>query len=205
MLIVCLDLEGVLVPEIWIAVAERTGIEGLRLTTRDVADYDALMRHRLQILDERDLRLPAITDVIDGIEPMPGAREFLDGLRARHQVVILSDTYYEFAQPLMRKLGWPTLLCHRLTVTDDGRITGYRLRQKDPKRMAVRALKSLQFRTIAAGDSYNDVPMLDEADVGFFFAAPANVRRDHPQFPGVQTYAELRGLIDARADALLRG
>jgi phosphoserine/homoserine phosphotransferase len=205
MLIVCLDLEGVLVPEIWIAVAERTRIEGLRLTTRDVADYDVLMQHRLQLLAAHDLRLPAITDVIDGIEPLAGAQQFLDALRAHYQVVILSDTYYEFAQPLMRKLGWPTLLCHRLTVAPGGAITGYRIRQKDPKRMAVRALKSLSFRTIAAGDSYNDIPMLDEADAGFFFRAPERVRMEHPRFPATEDYATLRARIDERAAALLGG
>jgi phosphoserine/homoserine phosphotransferase len=161
--IAALDLEGVLVPEIWINVAERTGIDALRATTRDIPDYDELMRQRLGILDEHDLRLPAIQEVIAGLGPLDGALEFTTWLRERFQLVILSDTFYEFAAPLMRQLGWPTLLCHRLESDGDGRVTGYRLRQKDPKRQAVSALQALNYRVIAAGDSYNDTTMLGQA------------------------------------------
>lgn len=180
--IVCLDLEGVLVPEIWINFAERTGIEALRATTRDIPDYDVLMKQRLRILDEHGYGLPDIQAVIDEMGPMDGAREFVDWLRERFQVVILSDTFYEFAQPLMRQLGWPTLLCHKLEVNEEGRITDYILRQKDPKRMAVKAFHSLTYRVIAAGDSYNDTTMLAEADAGILFHAPQNVIDEFPQF-----------------------
>ncbi|MDD9938950.1 MAG: bifunctional phosphoserine phosphatase/homoserine phosphotransferase ThrH [Myxococcales bacterium] len=191
MRIVCLDLEGVLIPEVWINVAERTGIEELRLTTRDIPDYDELMTRRLGILDEHGLGLPRIQEVIDTMEPLPGARAFIDGLRAEYQVVILSDTFYEFAEPFMRKLGWPTLFCHSLEVDASGRITAYRLRQEDPKRKAVQALKGLNFRTVASGDSYNDTTMLEEADAGILFRAPDNVIEEFPQFPHVQEYADL--------------
>lgn len=190
--IVCLDLEGVLVPEIWINFAERTGIEALRATTRDIPDYDVLMKQRLRILDEHGYGLPDIQAVIDEMGPMDGAREFVDWLRERFQVVILSDTFYEFAQPLMRQLGWPTLLCHKLEVNEEGRITDYILRQKDPKRMAVKAFHSLTYRVIAAGDSYNDTTMLAEADAGILFHAPQNVIDEFPQFPAVHTYEELK-------------
>jgi phosphoserine/homoserine phosphotransferase len=190
--IACLDLEGVLVPEIWIAFAERTGIESLRATTRDIPDYDVLMKQRLRILDEHKLGLPDIQDVIAGIEPLAGAVEFVDWLRERFQVVILSDTFYEFAAPLMRQLGWPTLLCHRLEADDGGRLVDYRLRQANPKRQAIVAFKSLYYRTIAAGDSYNDTTMLAEADAGILFHAPDNVIREFPQFPAVHTYADLK-------------
>ena len=195
MRIVCLDLEGVLIPEVWISVAERTAIPELRLTTRDIPDYDVLMKRRLGILDQHGLGLPKIQEVIDGMQPMPGAREFLDQLRERYQVVILSDTFYEFAAPFMRKLGWPTLFCHSLEVEAGGRIANYRLRQKDPKRHAVRALRGLNFRTVAAGDSYNDTTMLAEADAGILFRAPENVVREFPQFPLVETYAALEAEI----------
>jgi phosphoserine/homoserine phosphotransferase len=191
--IACLDLEGVLVPEIWISFAERTGIEELRLTTRDVPDYDALMTRRLSILAENDLGLPDIQEVIGGMSPLPGAQEFLDWLRERTQVVVLSDTFYQFAAPLMRQLGWPTLLCHRLEIGEGGRVLGYRLRQKDGKRMAVRAFQQLNFRVIAAGDSYNDTSMLAEADVGILFRPPDNVIEEFPQFPVTRSYDELRG------------
>ena len=189
--IVTLDLEGVLVPEIWIAVAEQTGIDALRRTTRDEPDYDVLMRYRLDLLDEHGLTLSKIQDVIGGLEPLPGAADFLTALRERTQVVILSDTFEEFARPLMRQLGWPTLMGHRLVVTDD-RIVDYRLRIADPKRRAVEAFQSLNFRVIAAGDSYNDTTMLTEADAGILFRAPDNVIREFPQFPSVKEYAELR-------------
>lgn len=193
--IVCLDLEGVLVPEIWINFAERTGIDELRATTRDIPDYDVLMKQRLRILDEHGYGLPDIQAVIDQMGPMEGAREFLDWLRERFQVVILSDTFYEFAQPLMRQLGWPTLLCHKLEVNADGRITDYKLRQKDPKRMSVKAFHSLQYRVIAAGDSYNDTTMLAEADAGFLLHAPQNVIDEFPQFPAMNNYEELKQAI----------
>ena len=195
----CLDLEGVLIPEIWLAVAARTGIDELRLTTRDVANYDELMQHRLRILDREGLKLPFIQEVIATLEPLAGAAAFLDRMRQHHQIAILSDTFYEFAMPLMPKLGMPTLLCHRLEVDEAHRITGYRLRQVDPKRMAVRAFHSMQYRVVAAGDSYNDVPMLEEADAGIFFGAPDNVRRDHPQFADTTTYEDLGARIDAAA------
>jgi phosphoserine/homoserine phosphotransferase len=197
MLIVCLDLEGVLIPEVWINVAERTGIAELRLTTRDIPDYDVLMRRRLGILDQHGLGLRQIQEVIETMEPMPGALEFLDGLREQFQIVILSDTFYEFAKPFMRKLGWPSLFCHSLEVDAAGRITDYHLRQADPKRHAVRALRSLNFQTVAAGDSYNDTSMLAEADAGILFRAPANVIREFPQFPQVETYDALAGEISA--------
>ncbi|HPE74274.1 MAG TPA: bifunctional phosphoserine phosphatase/homoserine phosphotransferase ThrH, partial [Candidatus Competibacter sp.] len=178
----CLDLEGVLVPEIWINVAERTGIEALRLTTRDIPDYDQLMRQRLGLLDQHGLKLSDIQRVIADMGPVEGAREFLEWLRERFQVVILSDTFYEFAVPLMRQLGWPTLFCHRLEVVDD-RVVNYVLRQADGKRRAVHAFHSLDFRVIAAGDSYNDTAMLAEAETGILFRPPQNVIDEFPQFP----------------------
>ncbi len=188
----CLDLEGVLVPEIWIDFAERTGIDALKATTRDIPDYNQLMQQRLRLLDEHGLKFDDIQAVIAGMAPMPGAVEFLDWLRERFQVVILSDTFYEFSQPLMRQLGWPTLLCHRLEIADDGRVTNYHLRQKDPKRCAVKAFHDLQYRVIAAGDSYNDTTMLAEADAGILFKAPANVIQEFSQFPAVHEYADLQ-------------
>ncbi len=197
--IVCLDLEGVLIPEVWINFAERTGIPELRLTTRDLPDYDKLMRQRLRILDDHKLGLREIQEVISGMDPMPGAREFLDQLRLEYQVIILSDTFYEFGMPLMRKLGQPTLFCHKLEVGADGRIVNYRLRQADPKRRAVQALKGLNFRTVAAGDSYNDTSMLGEADAGILFCAPENVVREFPHFPLTQTYDELAAEIGKAA------
>ena len=191
---VTLDLEGVLVPEIWIAVAERTGIEALRRTTRDEPDYDVLMRYRLGLLAEHGLTLGLIQEVIGGLEPMAGARAFLDELREVTQVVILSDTFGEFAQPLMRKLGWPTILCHRLVVTE-GRVTGYELRQPNQKQEAVRAFQGLNYRVIAAGDSFNDTTMLGQADAGFLFHAPASIRAQFPQFPAFEEYGELMAAI----------
>ena len=190
--IVCLDLEGVLVPEIWINVAERTGIAALRRTTRDEPDYDKLMRGRIAILDEHKLGLPDIQAVIGTMAPLDGALEFLDWLRNRTQVVILSDTFAEFAQPLMRKLGWPTLFCNSLDVEASGRVAGYRLRIEDGKRRAVEALRAIAFRIVAAGDSYNDTSMLKAADAGILFRPPANVVADFPQFPVTTTYDELR-------------
>jgi phosphoserine/homoserine phosphotransferase len=195
---VVLDVEGVLVPEIWIAVAERTGIEELRRTTRDEPDYDVLMRGRLELLREHDLTMSLVADVIAGLEPLPGAREFLDELRGRTQVVLLSDTFEQFAAPLMAQLGRPTILCHRLVVADD-RITGYRLRMIDQKREAVHAFRGLHYRVVAAGDSYNDTSMLLAADVGFLFHAPDNVRREFPQFTALDTYDEL---LDHLVEAL---
>ena len=197
MRIVCLDLEGVLIPEVWINVAERTGIAELRLTTRDIPDYDVLMRQRLGILDQHGLGLAKIQEVIASMEPLPGAKACLDALRERYQVIILSDTFYEFAAPFMRKLGLPTLFCHSLEVEAGGRIAGYRLRQPDPKRKAVQALRGLNFQVVAAGDSYNDTTMLAEAHAGILFRAPENVIRDFPGFPHVESYDALRSQIDA--------
>ena len=194
--IVTLDLEGVLVPEIWIAVADATGIEALRRTTRDEPDYDVLMRYRLDLLAEHDLSLDRIQEVIGGLSPLPGAAAFLDELRSRTQVLILSDTFEEFAQPLMRQLGWPTILCHHLVV-DEGRITGYRLRMPDPKRAAVLALQGLNYRVVAAGDSYNDTSMLLAADAGFLFHAPPTVVAEFPQLPALDGYGELLDVLVA--------
>jgi phosphoserine / homoserine phosphotransferase len=199
--IACLDLEGVLVPEIWINVAERTGIAALRRTTRDEPDYDKLMRGRLEILDQHQLKLRDIQNVIDGMQPLDGGLAFLDWLRSRVPVVILSDTFYQFAAPLMRKLGNPTLFCHSLEVSADDRITGYRLRLADGKRKAVEALRALQFRTVAAGDSYNDTSMLAAADAGILFKPPANVIADFPHFPVTTTYAELQAAFVAASVA----
>jgi phosphoserine/homoserine phosphotransferase len=190
--IAALDLEGVLVPEIWIAFAEKTGISELRATTRDIPDYDVLMKQRLRILDEHKLGLPDIQDVIAGIKPLDGALDFVNWLRDRFQVVILSDTFYEFAMPLMKQLSYPALLCHKLETDDKGRVVNYRLRQANPKRQAVVALKSLYYRVIATGDSYNDTTMLAEADAGILFHAPDNVIREFPQFPAVHTYGDLK-------------
>ncbi len=198
--IICLDLEGVLVPEIWINFAERTGIEALKATTRDIPDYNELMTQRLSILKEHDLGLPDIQKVIDGMGPMEGAREFLDSLREQFQVIILSDTFYEFANPLMRQLGWPTLFCHKLGVESDGTVSDYFLRQVDPKRKSVIALRSLNYRIIAAGDSYNDTTMLAEADAGILFNAPQNVIDEFPQFPVTKTYEELKRVIEGASN-----
>jgi phosphoserine/homoserine phosphotransferase len=190
--IACLDLEGVLVPEIWIAFAEKTGIEALKKTTRDEPDYDVLMRYRLDILREHGLGLNEIQEVIATLEPLPGAIDFVDWLRERFQVVILSDTFYEFASPLMKQLGYPTLLCHKLETAEDGTVIDYHLRQVNPKRQAVVGFKSMYYRTIAAGDSYHDTTMLAEADAGILFHAPENVIAEFPQFPAVQTFADLK-------------
>ncbi len=202
MQVVCLDLEGVLIPEIWIAFAERTGIDAFRRTTRDEPDYDRLMRYRLDLLRRHGLKLADIQDVIGGMAPMEGAKDFLDDLRARYQVIILSDTFYEFADPLMRQLGRPTLFCHRLEVDADGFVADYRLRQPDQKRRAVEALKGLNFQVIAAGDSYNDTAMLAAADAGFLIHPPPAIAAQFPQFPALSSYAELSGAIDAAAARL---
>ncbi len=190
--IACLDLEGVLIPEIWIAFAEETGIDELRATTRDIPDYDVLMKQRLAILDKHGLGLNEIQKVIERLTPLEGAVEFTNWLRERFQVIILSDTFYQFSQPLMRQLGFPTLLCHQLEVDDNGRVVNYHLRQANPKRQAVLALKTLYYRIIAAGDSYNDTTMLAEADAGILFSAPDNVIAEFPQFPAVHSYEDLK-------------
>jgi phosphoserine/homoserine phosphotransferase len=187
-------MEGVLTPEIWIAVAEKTGIPELRRTTRDEPDYDKLMRGRLAILDRHALKLSDIQEVIGTLDPLPGAKGFLDELRSLAQVIILSDTFEQFATPLLRKLAWPTLLCHRLIVEND-RITGYQLRVPEQKQKAVAALKLLNYHVISAGDSFNDTAMLGEADVGFLFRAPQNVKERFPQFQAVDEYPELLRLI----------
>jgi len=198
MKLACLDLEGVLVPEIWINVAEDTGIDDLRVTTRDIPDYDELMRHRLAVLERHDLKLSDIQRVIGEMGPLVGAAEFLDWLRRRFQVIILSDTFYEFGMPLMAQLGYPTLLCHNLTVQED-RIVGYRLRQQDQKREAVKAFHRLNLKVVAAGDSYNDTSMLGEADAGILFCPPQNVIDEFPRFPVTRDYTELREAF-TRAD-----
>ena len=203
MIVACLDLEGVLVPEIWINVAERTGIAELRRTTRDEPDYDQLMQGRIRILAEHGLSIRDIQQVIAGMEPLPGANECLAWLRERFQVLILSDTFYQFAKPLMRQLGDPTLFCHDLEIDAAGRVTGYQLRQPDSKRRAVQALRGLQFTTIAAGDSYNDTAMLAEADAGILYRPPENVVREFPQFPVARDYDELRAAFERAAGELV--
>ena len=204
-MLACLDLEGVLIPEIWIAVAEKTGIKKLRLTTRDIPDYDELMRGRLKILDEHNLKLTDIQEVIGTLSPLEGAKEFLDWLKSEFQVIILSDTFYQFAGPLMEKLEHPTLFCNELIVNNDGCITNYRLRQPDGKTKAVTALKGLNFQVIAAGDSYNDTGMLKVADAGILFRPPDNVIEEFPQFPVTHTYDEFKKtLADIRASLIKR-
>lgn len=190
--IAALDLEGVLVPEIWIDFAAKTGIEALKATTRDIPDYDVLMRQRLDLLNQNGLGLPDIQAVIATMKPLEGAPEFVDWLRERFQVVILSDTFYEFSQPLMAQLGFPTLFCHRLIADASGKIVDYKLRQKDPKRESVKAFHQLNFRVIASGDSYNDTTMLSEADAGILFRAPSNVIKEFPQYPSVTSYEDLK-------------
>ena len=201
MQMICLDLEGVLVPEIWIEFARRTGITELARTTRDEPDYDKLMNFRIGLLAQHQLKLADIQNVIAGMGPMDGARAFLDDLRSRYQVIILSDTFYEFAQPLMRQLAWPTLMCHKLEVDDAGFVRRHVLRQPDQKRHAVNALRGLNFQVIAAGDSYNDTGMLGAAHAGFFIHPPAAIVQQFPQFPVTNSYAELKVAID---DAALR-
>jgi phosphoserine/homoserine phosphotransferase len=193
--IVCSDLEGVFVPEIWINVAERTGIEELRLTTRDISDYNVLMQKRLGLLAEHNLKIKDITDVIGTMDPLDGALDFLNWLRERTQVIIVSDTFVQFAGPLMAKLGWPTLFCHTLSIEPDGHVAGYRLRQDDSKRQTILAMRSLNFKTIGLGDSYNDITMLKEADQGLLFRPPPNVIEDYPELPVTQAYDELKEKI----------
>lgn len=188
----CLDLEGVLIPEIWIKFAEKTGIDSLKATTRDIPDYDELMTMRLAELAKHNLGLNEIQEVIATLSPLEGAQEFVNWLRERFQVIILSDTFYEFAGPLMKQLGYPTLLCHKLTVDGSGKVVDYNIRQANPKRQSIVALKSLYYRTIAAGDSYNDTTMLAEADAGILFKAPGNVIEEFPQYPAVHTYDDLK-------------
>jgi phosphoserine/homoserine phosphotransferase len=195
--IVTLDLEGVLVPEIWIAFAEKTGIPELRRTTRDEPDYDVLMKGRLAILDQHGLKLPDIQEVIGTLAPMDGAKAFLDELRSITQVIILSDTFEEFAQPLMRQLAWPTIFCHHLETDSSGRIVNYKLRQPNQKQKAVAAFKELNYKVIAAGDSFNDTTMLGEAHCGFFFHAPESIRAQFPQFQGFDQYADLLAAMKA--------
>jgi phosphoserine/homoserine phosphotransferase len=190
--IACLDLEGVLIPEIWIVFAEKTGIEELKRTTRDEPDYDILMNYRLDLLRQHGLGLNEIQEVIATLQPLDGALEFVNWLRERFQVVILSDTFYEFASPFMRQLGYPTLLCHKLESDKNGMLVNYHLRQVNPKRQAIVGFKSMYYRTIAAGDSYNDTTMLAEADAGILFHAPDNVIAEFPQFPAVHTFDELK-------------
>ncbi len=196
MKIVCLDLEGVLVPEIWIEFSEMTGIKELRATTRDYSDYDELMKMRLGVLDQNNLGMNEIQEVISKVKPLPGAQEFLDSIRSKYQLVILSDTYYEFAKPLMMQLGMPTLFCHQLQVAENGRIENYLLRISDHKRKSVEAFNALNFKTVAAGDSYNDTSMLKVADTGILFRAPDNVISEFPQFQTATEYEHLESLID---------
>ncbi len=198
--IVCLDLEGVLVPEIWIAFSEAVGIPELRRTTRDEPDYNKLMRFRLDVLRRHGLGLPQIRQTIAGIDPFPGAREFLDELRAATQVMILSDTFTQFASPLMRKLGWPTLLCNTLTVAPDGAVTGYRLRAEKTKLVTVRALQSIGYDTVAVGDSFNDLDMIRAGKAGFLFRSTDAIKRDNPDLPAFETYGELLAAIRAVLD-----
>lgn len=194
--IVCLDLEGVLVPEIWIAFAEKTGIEKLRLTTRDIPDYHVLMQGRMDILRAHHLTLTDIQDVIATIKPLEGAKEFLDELRSRTQVVILSDTFQEFATPLMRQLGWPTILCNSLIVDEENMLTGMRLRQEDGKRKAIEGFKGMGFKTFAAGDSYNDLTMIHTADSGCLFRAPQKILEEEPNLHLATTYKDFLAVID---------
>jgi len=196
MYVFCSDLEGVFVPEVWINVARKTGIDDLKLTTRDISDYDVLMQHRLKVIAEHKLTLQDIQEVIATIEPLEGAREFLDWLRTQMQVVVVSDTFREFAAPLMAQLGWPTLLCHHLTVDERGMIVGYNLRQPDPKRQVVQAFHGLQYQVAAMGDSYNDTSMLEEADKGILFRPPQNVIDEFPQYPVVTGYDEVREIVE---------
>jgi phosphoserine/homoserine phosphotransferase len=202
MLAVCLDLEGVLIPEIWINVAERTGIEALRRTTRDESDYDLLMSYRIGILDQHDIKIADITSTIDSMEPMDGALEFLQSLESRWPTLILSDTFSQFAKPMMAKLGHPTLLCHTLVIDDSGRIEDWEIRYEDHKRMTVESLMGMNYHVIAAGDSYNDTSMLSTASAGILFRPPDNVVDEFPQFPVARNYAELTEAIESAASDL---
>ena len=202
MILACLDLEGVLIPEVWIHFADKTGIDALRMTTREEPDYDVLMKMRLQVLADNGLGLPDIQEVIGRMRPLEGALEFVDWLRERFQVVILSDTFYQFAAPLMAQLGHPTLFCHDLAIAADGRVSDYRIRMPDQKRAAVRAFHDLNFKVIAAGDSYNDTTMLGEADAGILFRPPDNVIAEFPQYPVATTYDALRSEFTQAAEGL---
>ena len=193
--VTCLDMEGVLFPEIWLGLAEKVGVEELRLTTRDIADYDVLMQKRLDVLRTHRITIHAIHDVVRMISPLPGVVDFIHWLRERCQLIILSDTFYEFVGPLMEQLQFPTIFCNSLGINSDGFITDYFLRQKDQKRQAVHALKNLEFRVLAVGDSYNDVSMLKEADAGFFFCPPDSIVQEYPQFPVARTYLELQEFL----------
>ncbi len=195
MFIVCSDLEGVFVPEVWINVAEKTGIPELRRTTRDEPDYDKLMHYRMKILDEHGLKLNDIQDVIAQIRPLPGALEFIAWIKERTQLIVVSDTFIQFADPLMKQLERPTLFCHTLIMDETNRIIGYKLRQKDPKRKTVEALQSLTYQVIAMGDSYNDISMLKQAEVGILFNPPQNVIDDYPEFPSTHDYEQLKKIM----------
>jgi len=194
--VVCSDLEGIFVPEIWIQFAERTGIQDLRLTTRDISDYDVLMQHRLKILREHGLKLPDIQAVIAGMDPHDGALEFLAWVRSMTQILVVSDTFVEFAGPLMKKLGYPTLLCNTLTVAIDGTIAGYRLRQTDGKRKVAEAIRSLNYTVIGVGDSYNDISMLEAADHGILYRPPDNVRKEYPALPVATDFGQLKAMVE---------
>jgi len=194
--IVCLDLEGVLIPEIWVEFAEHTGIKKLAMTTRDIPIYEDLMDQRLSLLKENRLTVRDIQAVIGKMKPLPGAVDFLNQIRSRYQVVILSDTFYEFAVPLMEVMGWPTLLCHRLVCDKNGYITDYKIRQPDAKKQAVKGFHELNFKVLAAGDSYNDIKMLEEADIGFLFCPPHNVKQEFPQFQIVRNYTQLKNVLE---------
>ena len=194
--IVCCDLEGVWVPEVWINVSKKTGIEELKLTTRDIRDYDELMRYRLKILDKNNLKLKDIQEVISTIRPLEGALEMINWIKSVTRLVVVSDTFTEFADPLIRQLDYPLLFCHSLEVNEDNRIIGYNLRQKDPKRQVIKALKSLNYTVIAFGDSYNDISMLQEADKAFLYKPPQNVINDFPDFPIATNYSEMRKLLE---------
>ncbi len=196
MYVVCADLEGVFVPEVWINVAEKTGIPELRLTTRDISDYDVLMKQRLKILEEKGLKLKDIQNVIATIKPLEGALEFINWLKETTQLIVVSDTFSQFADPLMKQLGRPTLFCHNLIVDANNNITDYKLRQKDPKRKVVEALQSLKYKVIAFGDSYNDVTMLKQAEVGILFKPPQNVIEEFPQLPVTNNYKELKSFLE---------
>jgi phosphoserine/homoserine phosphotransferase len=193
--IVCSDLEGVWVPEVWINVAKKTGIDALKLTTRDIKDYDELMQYRLKILDEKNLRLKDIQDVIATIKPLEGAMDMINWIKSLSRFIVVSDTFVEFAEPLMSQLEYPTLFCHSLVVDEKNRIIGYKLRQKDPKRQVVKALQSMNYSVIAFGDSYNDISMLQQADKAFLYRPPQNVINDYPEFPVVSDYREMKKLL----------
>jgi phosphoserine/homoserine phosphotransferase len=195
MKIICADMEGIFTPEIWIRVAKKTGIEELKLTTRDISDYDVLMKKRLGILAGNGLKLKDITDVIETMDPLEGALDFLNWAREQTQIVVVSDTYVEFARPLLRKLGWPTLFCNTLTIAPDGSITNYNLRQQDGKRKTVLSLRRLNYHILAVGDSYNDITMLKEADAGVLFKPPENVRNEYPELPATYNYDELKDVM----------